>query len=79
MHDIGGHTPSPRGLQDVIPSDKEEKMDMDSGYDPNPPIDSDLDKELVSELLGKPKVVMPGMQSDDSVTLGIIPGDMETL
>ena len=65
--------PYPRELRDVIPPDKEEKMDVDSGYDQNPPSDSDLDEEWDSPRL------LCLEYSDDSVILGITPRDMKIL
>ena len=76
---MGAHTPSLEGSWDVIPLDMEDKMDADSGYDPNPPSDSNLDEDWENELLREPEVVMPGVHSDDSVTLTVTPGDMDTL
>ena len=58
---------------------QEERMDMDLGYDPNLPGNSDINEEWEDNLLKEPEVVMPGVHSDDSVTLGITPGDMDTL
>ena len=54
-------------------------MDVDFGYDPNLPGNSNLDEEQEDTLLKEPEVVMPEVHSDDSVTLGITTRDMETL
>ena len=74
--------PEGQELEACIPSlDRswEEWMDVDSGYDPNLPGDSNINEEHEDELLKEPKLVTPEGYSDDFVMLGVTPGDMDTL
>ena len=76
VQDVSSHAPSSHRPWDDVPTEKEDLRDADSGYDLNPPRNSDIDEDREDKPPKEPETAMPGVHSNDLVILGINPRDM---